>query len=98
MSNRITYNSNSKQHLKNKLSTVEHTLNVNINGLSNLYDTINSFGENPEMVQILTQIEVIKENKATARKNISELKQKMDINLEQISDLDSDASEMFKGW
>lgn len=98
MSNMIRYNGNSKENVKGKLSTVENTLSVNISGISSIYDTLNLFNENPEMAQILSEVLKVKENKGVVKNNVSELRQKMDVNLELISDLDSDTAEMFKEW
>lgn len=98
MKDQIKYNSKTKDNIKNKLSTVEDTLSVNMNSISNLYDSLSALGDNPELSKIIAKVLDIKENKGTVRTNVRELNQKMSMNLEQISDLDSEVSEKFKGW
>lgn len=87
-----------KKQIQTKLTILEETLHTNISELTELYDMVNQLSGNPEISNIVTKIDNIRNNKVTTKNYVSEFKQKTDLNLEQIIALDKDISDTFGGW
>lgn len=98
MSREIKFDEETRSELKSKLDNVNNTLDKSLNDLSNLVDRISAMPNNPELQNIVTQVSNVKDNKQISRRNVTELRHKMDLNLEKLKDLDSEISEKFKGW
>ena len=96
MSQEIKLDEQTKEKIKADLNIVGETINNNLTRLENIVADIQSLNINPEIFNIVEGGNEINYNKYIIKQNIEEFKNKMDLNMQELLELDGDLAKGYE--